>query len=131
MIAGFDHIAITVADLDATCRFYADVLDAVVEETYTVEGRVVVKRVRIGAAVFNVHQHGNGIELVARCPTPGSADICLRWEGSSDAAKHHLESRNVAIAEGPSPRTTSDGKAGSSVYFLDPDGNLIELMATI
>lgn len=129
MIAGFDHVAITVADLDATCRFYGDALDAAVEEAYTVDGKVVVKRVRIGGAVFNIHQQHNGIELVPRRPTPGSADVCLRWQGSIEAAKNHLESRNVAIIEGPVPRTTSSGTAGSSVYFLDPDGNLIELMA--
>lgn len=128
-VAGFDHVAITVADLDATCRFYADALDAVVEETYTVEGRVVVKRVRIGGAVFNIHQQGNGIELVARHPTPGSADICLRWVGSVEEVKALLESRDVAIVEGPVPRATAENRPGASVYFLDPDGNLIELMA--
>ena len=129
VVAGFDHVAITAADLDATCRFYADALDAVVEETYTVEGRVVVKRVRIGGAVFNIHQQGNGIELVARRPTPGSADICLRWTGSVEEAKALLESRKVTIVEGPVPRTTAGNAPGASVYFLDPDGNLIELMA--
>jgi catechol 2,3-dioxygenase-like lactoylglutathione lyase family enzyme len=129
VIAGFDHVAITVADLDATCRFFSDVLDAVVEETYTVEGRVVVKRVRIGGAVFNIHQQGNGIGLVARHPTPGSADICLRWEGAVEDAEAHLETRNVAVVEGPVARTTAENRPSASVYFRDLDGNLIELMA--
>ena len=41
-----------------------------------------------------------------------------------------LESRDVAIVEGPAPRTSADGQPASSVYFLDPDGNLVELLAT-
>lgn len=131
MIAGFDHIAITVADLDATCRFYGDVLGAVVEETYAVEGRVAVKRVRIGGALFNIHQQGNGIALVAERPTPGSADICLRWEGTIESAKAHLERNKVAITEGPVPRTNAENKPSASVYFHDLDGNLIELMAAV
>ncbi len=38
----------------------------------------------------------------------------------------HLEARGVAIEEGPGPRTGAEGPM-TSVYFRDPDGNLIEL----
>ena len=130
MIRGIDHVAITVADLDATCRFYADTLDARVEETYEIDGRVIVKRVAIGQAILNVHQQGNGVDLVARQPLPGSTDICFRWGGDIAAAKQLLESRGVEIIEGPAPRVSADGKPASSVYFRDPDGNLVELLAT-
>ena len=130
MISGIDHVAITVADLDASCAFYAHVLGATVEEAYEIGGRIAVKRVAFGQAVLNIHQQGNGVDLVARQPTPGSVDICFRWDGGIDAAKARLESRGVTVIEGPVARTTADGIPANSVYFRDPDGNLIELMAT-
>ena len=130
MIRGIDHVAITVADLDATCAFYAHVLGAVVEESYEIGGRIAVKRVALGKAILNIHQQGNGVDLVARQPLPGSVDICFRWAGDIDAAKVLLESQGVTVIEGPVVRTSADGTPGSSVYFRDPDGNLVELLAT-
>ena len=129
MIRGIDHVAITVADLDATCAFYEQVLGAQVEEAYEIGGRIAVKRVAFGQAVLNIHQQGNGVDLVARQPTPGSVDICFRWDGSTDGAKALLESRGVTVIEGPVARTSADGIPGRSVYFRDPDGNLVELLA--
>ena len=130
MIRGIDHVAITVADLDAACAFYERVLGAQIEESYEVDGRLIVRRVAIGAAILNIHQEGNGVDLVARRPLPGSTDICFRWQGEVETAQKLLQDRAVAIVEGPAPRTTADGKPGRSVYFHDLDGNLIELMGT-
>ncbi len=130
MIQRIDHVAITVADLDAACAFYARVLDAVIEEEYQIGGRIAVKRVAFGQAILNVHQQGNGVDLVARRPLPGSTDICFRWHGEIDAAKAMLESRGVEVIEGPVARTSADGKAAMSVYFRDLDGNLVELLAS-
>lgn len=130
MIRGIDHVAITVADLDAACEFYAHVLGARVEEAYQIGGRIAVKRVAFGQAILNIHQQGNGVDLVARQPLPGSTDICFRWAGDIGEAKTQLESRGVTVIEGPVARTSADGIAGNSVYFRDPDGNLVELLAT-
>lgn len=129
MIRGIDHVAITVADLDAACEFYAHVLGATIEEEYEIGGRIAVKRVAFGQAILNIHQQGNGVDLVARQPLPGSTDICFRWSGGIEAAKAQLESRGVAVVEGPVARTSADGLPGSSVYFRDLDGNLVELLA--
>jgi len=129
VISGFDHVAITVADIDASIRFYERVLGARVEETYEVGGKVIVKRVAVGGALFNVHQQGNGVDLVALTPLPGSEDLCFRWDGTIEEAQRQLEESGVAIIEGPAPRISSDGRQASSVYFRDPDGNLLELLA--
>lgn len=130
MIQGIDHVAVTVADLDAACDFYVRVLGARVEEEYEIGERIAVKRVAFGQAILNVHQQGNGVDLVARQPLPGSTDICFRWSGNIDAAKAMLESKGVAVIEGPVARTSADGLAAQSVYFRDLDGNLMELLAT-
>jgi len=129
-VVGFDHVAITVADLDATCRFYERVLGARVEADYKVDSRTIVRRVRVGHALLNVHQQGNGVDLVARRPTPGSADLCFRWGGGIESALARLEEAGVAVREGPVPRVASDEMSAQSIYFVDPDGNLIELLAS-
>lgn len=129
MIRGYDHIAITVADLDATCGFYADVLGARVEESYEIGGKIAVKRVAFGGAIMNIHQQGNGVDLVATQPLPGSADICFRWDGTIEQAQGLLTDRGIEIIEGPVERISADDQPGSSVYFRDLDGNLIELLA--
>jgi catechol 2,3-dioxygenase-like lactoylglutathione lyase family enzyme len=107
MICGFDHVAITVADLDATCRFYERAVDARVEDTYVIDDKVVVKRLALGKAILNVHQQGNGVDLVARSPQPGSADLCFRWEGEIAEARLMLERRDVPIVEGPVGRVSA------------------------
>lgn len=129
VITGFDHVAVTTTKLHAFCDYYARVLDARVEEEYEIGGTIVVKRLAIGEAMFNVHQQGNGVDLVAKSPTPGSVDLCFRWDGKIGHIKAQLESRGVEVIEGPVARTTSDGTPSISVYFRDLDGNLVELMA--
>ena len=128
-IAGFDHVAITVADLEAPCRFYDRLFGAETHVDHIVDGRPLVRQIRLGGAMLSVHQAGNGIDLVARRPTEGSADICFRWSGTIASAAARLDTEGIALVEGPSPRRTSDGASSQSVYFHDPDGNLIELMA--
>lgn len=129
MIKGYDHIAITVSDLDATCAFYGRVLDARVEESYEIGGKIAVKRVAFGKAIMNIHQLGNGVDLVAARPMPGSADICFRWDGTIEQARSLLEDRGIEIVEGPVERISADDQPANSVYFHDLDGNLIELLA--
>jgi catechol 2,3-dioxygenase-like lactoylglutathione lyase family enzyme len=64
----------------------------------------------------------------AVAPTPGSADLCLRWEGTIAEAVAQLTAAGVAVELGPVGRPASDGTRGESVYFRDPDGNLLELL---
>ncbi len=128
-VGRIDHVAITVADAVASADFYIRVLDAAFLDDRKIDGRLVIRKIRLGDAVLNIHQQGNGIALVARLPTPGSVDICFRWTGTLASAKAHLDARAVPIVDGPSPRQDSDGRPSHSVYFHDPDGNLVELMA--
>jgi catechol 2,3-dioxygenase-like lactoylglutathione lyase family enzyme len=130
MLDGIDHVAITVADLEATCAFYERLFGAEIMNDYAPAGRPAVRVLRLGGgARLSVHQYGNGVDLVARRPTPGSADICFRWGGTIAQAAAHLADHDLVIVEGPSPRQMIDGRPAQSVYFRDPDGNLIELMA--
>jgi catechol 2,3-dioxygenase-like lactoylglutathione lyase family enzyme len=126
-----DHVAITVADIDTTARFYTRLFGAEVLRDHMVDGRNIIRALRIGGGVqLSIHQLGNGVDLVAARPTPGSVDICFRIERPIEAAIKLLEGHGVEIVDGPSPRTDNEGRPSTSVYFRDPDGNLVELMAT-
>ena len=128
-VLGLDHVAFAARDLEATCAFYDRLFGARTHLDYAPEGRSLVRQIALGGALLSIHQAGNGLDLVAAHPTVGGADVCLRWSGTIDSALDLLRAHQVAVIEGPSPRRTADGFAAHSVYFRDPDGNLLELMA--
>ncbi|MCB2064998.1 MAG: VOC family protein, partial [Novosphingobium sp.] len=116
--------------VDATTQFYDRLFGTEVPFDHAPDGTTLVRTVIIGGGVrLNVHQQGNGIDLVAAKPTPGSVDICFRIEGTIEEAAALLERNGVEIIDGPSPRIDNQGNQAQSVYFKDPDGNLVELMA--
>jgi catechol 2,3-dioxygenase-like lactoylglutathione lyase family enzyme len=124
-VAGLDHSVIAVSDWEASNRFYRDVVGAeLVEPT---PGRFAY---RIGTTQLNVH--GPGVDVgsnVARLPVqPGNSDLCFVWIGSIETAVEHLRRHGTDIEAGPMPRFGARG-AGTSVYFRDPDGSLLEFMS--
>ncbi len=120
-ILRLDHLVLTVASIPATCDFYGRVLGM---ETVTFgQGRVALA---FGQQKINLHQAGREFEPKALRPTPGSADLCLIAETDLAAVLAHLQAEGVAIEEGPVARTGATGPI-RSVYFRDPDGNLIEI----
>ena len=134
-IAGIDHLAITAADPEATLAFYRDVLGArVLHEDEWRSGRLPVFSLQVGANRINVHDPVRDGQLpptlLATTPGPGSADFCFRWDGTVDEAQQLLAAHGVAVIEGPATRQAADGARGTSVYFRDPDGNLLELLTT-
>lgn len=126
-----DHLAITVSDMDATLSFYKRVLDA--QTHYEAEfrkGEIPVVILQIGASRLSVHVASAPASPHAATPQPGSADICFRWGGSIESAQEKLAAEGVEVVEGPVPRPAADSEWGQSVYFRDPDGNLLELLTT-
>jgi catechol 2,3-dioxygenase-like lactoylglutathione lyase family enzyme len=87
------------------------------------EGR---KALAFGQQKINLHQVGKEFEPKAERPTAGSADLCLISEVPLKNVMEHLRSCGVEIIEGPVKRTGALG-AIESVYFRDPDLNLIEV----
>jgi catechol 2,3-dioxygenase-like lactoylglutathione lyase family enzyme len=117
-----DHFVLTVADVDATCAFYARVLGMEVR-TFGPQGR---KALHFGRHKINLHQRGREFEPKAAHPLPGSADLCFIAAVPLDTVIAHLRACGVAIEEGPVDRTGATG-ALHSVYIRDPDPNLIEI----
>ncbi|HEX7810376.1 MAG TPA: VOC family protein [Burkholderiales bacterium] len=116
-----DHFVLTVASIETACEFYSRVLG--MEVRTFAEGR---KSLHFGTSKINLHQAGHEFEPKAERPTSGSADVCLIAATPLDQVVMHLRATGVAIIEGPVKRTGATGTI-NSVYFRDPDGNLIEV----
>lgn len=128
-VAGFDHVAITVADVEATLRWYERVLGAtpLLLERF-LAGELPVALLQVGASRLSVHPASAPAAPHAVAPTPGSADLCFRYAGTVEQILADLAAGDVAVVDGPVPRPASNGEMGTSVYFHDPDGNLLELL---
>jgi catechol 2,3-dioxygenase-like lactoylglutathione lyase family enzyme len=116
-----DHLVLTVADIDATADFYARVLG--MEAVTFGAGRTALA---FGRSKINLHRAGHEFEPKAHRPTPGSADLCLIADGPLEQVIEDLAARGVPVEEGPVERTGATGPI-RSVYFRDPDLNLIEV----
>ena len=128
-ISGFDHVAITVRDVDETVAWYERVLGA--EPLYYdlwLAGKLPVALIQVGASRMSIHPAAEPAAPHAKTPTPGSADLCFRWDGPVESILAHLTAAMIPVVEGPVPRPAADGTQGTSVYFEDPDGNLLELL---
>jgi catechol 2,3-dioxygenase-like lactoylglutathione lyase family enzyme len=120
-----DHTVVAVSDWDVSNRFYRDVVGAELVEISP--GRV---SYRLGDTQLNIH--GPGLDLssnVARLPVqPGNSDVCFVWPGPIEEAVAHLGGHGVEVETGPVARVGARGQ-GTSVYFRDPDGSLLEFIS--
>lgn len=120
-VDSLDHLVLTVRDVPASCDFYARVLGMAVVNFG--EGR---KALVFGAQKINLHPAGHEFEPKADRPTPGSADLCFLTSVPLADVQAHLAACGVVVTEGPVQRTGAQGPI-LSVYFRDPDRNLIEV----
>lgn len=120
-IDAIDHIVLTVKDIDATCAFYAKAMGMKVVKFG--EGRVALA---FGAQKINLHQVGREFEPKAQRPVAGSGDVCFVTSVPIGDVLAHLQSNGVEVIDGPVRRTGAIGTL-MSVYFRDPDLNLIEV----
>ncbi|EEX32660.1 MULTISPECIES: VOC family protein [Vibrio] len=118
MISHIDHIVLTVSDIKASVEFYRRVLK--MEEVTFAGGR---KALRFGNQKINLQLLGQEPRNHAQV---GSGDLCLITHWSLEDVITHLQQQNIRIVEGPVEKSGATG-AISSVYFLDPDSNLIEV----
>jgi ribonuclease HI/catechol 2,3-dioxygenase-like lactoylglutathione lyase family enzyme len=118
-----DHVVVAVSDPGRSNAFYRDVLGAEIVE------RAGGLAYRFGDQQLNVHVPDGSPSIVARDPVrPGNSDLCFVWPRSPDAAVEHLRANGVEIELGPVERPGARG-SGTSVYFRDPDGTLLELIS--
>ena len=129
MQCSMDHIVLNVADTEKMIAFYSRVLTLETErwEEY-LEGKVPFPSLRLNPDTIidlfpkNLWQ-ANATELPGR---DHLNHFCISlsqeaWEGLFDRVKDN----NIDIVAGPVPRWGAHG-TGISIYFRDPEGNLIE-----
>lgn len=121
MIDSIDHFVLTVKDVGLSAKFYSQTLG--MEVVTFGAGRTAL---RFGNQKINLHKAGEELAPHASKPTPGSGDFCLITSVPLEEVVEHLESCGVKITEGPCCRTGAAG-AIRSIYFRDPDENLVEV----
>jgi catechol 2,3-dioxygenase-like lactoylglutathione lyase family enzyme len=124
LLAKLDHCVIHVSDWAAANRFYRDVLGAEL-----IDRGNGAWAYRFGTEQLNVHGPGAIGDPVAKIPVaPGNSDLCFEWDGPIQGAVEHLRRHGVEIEVGPLERHGARGR-GTSVYFRDPDGSLMEFVS--
>jgi catechol 2,3-dioxygenase-like lactoylglutathione lyase family enzyme len=116
-----DHLVLTVRDVEVSIHFYTQVL-GMTHEVFG-KGRHALK---FGQQKINLHPADSPIQPHAAQPSPGSADLCFITTTPLHEVVLSLQRDNVIIDSGPVERSGAQGPI-LSVYFRDPDGNLLEV----
>ena len=128
-IASLDHLVLTVADIDRTVDFYVRVLGTEARRFTGADGAERIA-LHFGEQKINMHLEGREIEPNAAATTPGSADLCFLTSDTIPEWEAHLRAEGVEVLQGPVPRSGATGPI-LSLYFRDPDGNLIEVSVPV
>lgn len=121
MIERIDHFVLTVRSVEETCAFYTRVLGF---ERVDQEGSPTA--LRFGLQKINIHEAGRTFEPKAAHPTPGAGDFCLVTTWPIASVVERLTANAVIVELGPVHRNGAVGPM-ASVYFRDPDNNLVEV----
>ncbi|MFT7632248.1 MAG: catechol 2,3-dioxygenase-like lactoylglutathione lyase family enzyme [Mariniblastus sp.] len=127
-VKAFDHITLIVADLDATCNFYGNVLGMTLPKrpAFDFPGTwFEIKGVQIHATVAS--------DLAGQAGW-GDRDVKSISRGHhfafevDDVADAHAEVLRLGIQVGDGPKIRPDG--AYQLYIYDPDGHLVELFSS-
>jgi len=129
-ISALDHIVLNVGDIDRALQFYTGVLGLAGERVEQFKaGKVGFPSVRINdATIIDLFPRKNSAARSVSEKVDGNLNhVCLVVDaGDFPGVIEDLQANQIAIREGPVSRWGARGQA-TSVYFLDPDGNEIEI----
>lgn len=127
MLKGFDHVTITVADLERSVKFYRDILGLEVAGMLEQdEGNFKLVYLKVGGDIvlelFHFTEKGKSL------PTTKDIDIGIKHIGfkveNVDVVTRRLKEKNVKFTLEP-----LDAVGGVRIaFFKDPDGVLLEIL---
>lgn len=123
-IVNLDHMVLTVNDLEKSKNFYHEIvgLPLIPEQTDESHASLIC-----GNSLLRLRQVDNSVKaIVAGNLTPGSFDFCLESSDDINDVISDLKKKGVKIEQGPVVKHGFKGKM-LSVYFRDPDDNLVEI----
>jgi catechol 2,3-dioxygenase-like lactoylglutathione lyase family enzyme len=120
-IRAIDHFVLVVLSIEATVTFYTRVLGLEARETSN--GRWAL---HFGNQKINLQQLHRSVDPQTLHPSRGAGDFCLLTDTPIQEVIDHLRSEKVTVISGPIQRTGASGPI-MSVYFYDPDENLVEV----
>lgn len=121
LVDALDHLVLTVHSIPRSIAFYERVLGMEAKEFKP--GR---HALHFGRQKINLHEVGHVVDPNVKHATPGSADVCFLTRMPLAEVIAHLQREQVAIVQGP-VRATGAQATLQSLYFYDPDENLIEV----
>jgi catechol 2,3-dioxygenase-like lactoylglutathione lyase family enzyme len=129
-IIELDHIVLNVGDIDRSLQFYTEVLGLKGERVNEFKaGKVGFPSVRINAeTIVDLFPSKDGAGKSSTEEVTGNLNhFCLVVDAENFAgAVDFLKENQIVIRQGPVSRWGAQGQA-TSVYFLDPDANEIEI----
>ena len=121
ILSHLDHFVIPCRDVEEMAAFYEHALD-MRRELFN-GGRI---SLHFGRQKINLQPAGRYDGLTAVEHIPGTQDFCLIAETPMAEVKKTLEARGIEPITDLVQRTGARGLI-TSVYFRDPDGNLVEI----
>jgi catechol 2,3-dioxygenase-like lactoylglutathione lyase family enzyme len=129
-ITMLDHIVLNVGDIDRSLAFYTEVLGLKGERvTEFRAGQVGFPSVRINeTTIIDLFPAKRSEPPERGAKQNGNLNhFCMVVDAANFAGiVDYLAARQISVREGPVSRWGARGRA-TSVYFLDPDGNEIEI----
>ena len=129
-ITELDHIVLNVSDIDRSLQFYSEVLGLQGERVDEFRaGKVGFPSVRINAGtIIDLFPKKDNSRSVTDEKNNGNLNHFCLVAGANDftGIVDYLNENKISVREGPVSRWGARGRA-TSVYFLDPDGNDIEI----
>lgn len=127
ILDAIDHIVFNVRDVEASAKWYEQVLGMARIDAPSDSGALRTS-VTFGRSKINLRPIDASQDewFTGATPCAGGQDLCFLTSFTPDAVVAHLQACDVEIEVGP---VTKNGARGPirSVYVRDPDGNLIEV----
>lgn len=121
-----DHFVIPCRDVEATAAFYEKVLGGELRPYRPGRPALHLGRCKINFQPAEIPPDMERPPKRARNPVPGSQDFCFVADATPEDIVSRVRACGITIEEGPVQRNGAAGEM-TSVYFRDPDDNLVEI----